>query len=587
MTKETDPLGRVTTLAYDAVGRRTLKQDARGVRITYVYDDAGRLTNRQYPTDPPVTIAYDAAGNQTSIHDATGRTTMTYNAVNRLETIQGPTLKKLTYTYDAISQRKTLVAADAGTFTYTYDAANRLTVLQNPENERTSYTYDSANRVTFKELANATRASFTYDNGDRLTGLKNETNAGVLISRYTYTYDKVSNRLTADEGGGNLVTWTYDTTYRLTRERRSGSNTIDTTYAYDSVGNRTLKIATGSRTTTTYDAANQITTIIDSTGSTTMTYDAAGNLVEERSPTNQRTTHTWDDDNRQKKLQLPSLAVTTYTYRWDGLRYAKITASATKRFVFDGQNYLLETDSGNVLQAVMTNEPLDYGNLVSQRIKTGAASWSPIYYHYDALGSTRKMTNNSGSVQNTYVYNAWGESVSISELIGNRFRWVGQLGYYYDDDSDDYYIRARYYDPPSGRFASVDVVVIHEKQVYLYVNSNPMTGADPSGEKPPFWARWTCYVECASCGATLTAIGLSTCAIIWDCASERCAGIGEPPPLVRATPRNSFKLCMKDCIVTGLVANKVQIALAVAALASCDICIRTLYSVFGAKAGKK
>jgi hypothetical protein len=32
---------------------------------------------------------------------------MTYDAVNRLATIQGSTLKKLTYTYDAISQRKT------------------------------------------------------------------------------------------------------------------------------------------------------------------------------------------------------------------------------------------------------------------------------------------------------------------------------------------------------------------------------------------------------------------------------------------------------------------------------------------------
>jgi RHS repeat-associated protein len=344
--------------------------------------------------------------------------------------------------------------------------------------------------VTFKELANATRASFTYDNGDRLTGLKNETNAGVLISRYTYTYDKVSNRLTADEGGGNLVTWTYDTTYRLTRERRTGSNTIDTTYTYDPVGNRTLKLASGARTTTAYDAANQITTMIDSTGTTTMTYDAAGNLVEERSPTNQRTTHTWDDENRQKKLQLPSLAVTTYTYRWDGLRYAKITASTTKRFVFDGQNYLIETDGGNVLQAVMTNEPEAEGNLVSQRIRTAPTTWSPVYYHNDAVGSTRNLTNSGAAIANTYVYSAFGEGVSVSESIANRFRWVGQLGYYHDDESDDYFIRARYYDLVSGRWMSQDPIAYSQivskiaYSNYQYAESAPGTLVDPTGLGP-------------------------------------------------------------------------------------------------------
>jgi RHS repeat-associated protein len=55
-------------------------------------------------------------------------------------------------------------------------------------------------------------------------------------------------------------------------------------------------------------------------------------------------------------------------------------------------------------------------------------------------------------VANTYLYNAWGEAVSTSETIENRFRWVGELGHYHDSESDDYYVRARYYDLRTRRW---------------------------------------------------------------------------------------------------------------------------------------
>jgi RHS repeat-associated protein len=59
-------------------------------------------------------------------------------------------------------------------------------------------------------------------------------------------------------------------------------------------------------------------------------------------------------------------------------------------------------------------------------------------------------------VANTYIFSAWGETVATSESISNRFRWVGEFGYYHDDESDDYYIRARYYDLATGRWMSQD-----------------------------------------------------------------------------------------------------------------------------------
>jgi YD repeat-containing protein len=74
------------------------------------------------------------------------------------------------------------------------------------------------------------------------------------------------------------VTWTYDDSYQLTREQRAGATSYDTTFVYDAVGNRTLQVDSGARTTYTYDAANQL--ITENSGTVmTYTFDGDGNLA--------------------------------------------------------------------------------------------------------------------------------------------------------------------------------------------------------------------------------------------------------------------------------------------------------------------
>ena len=204
-----------------------------------------------------------------------------------------------------------------------------------------------------------------------------------------------------------------------------------------------------------------------------------------------RTTNTWDDENRRTKVLLPGGAITTSTYRWDGLRYKKQTSAETKKFVFDGKNYLLETNASDVVQAVCTNSPGQYGNLISQYDFNSAAA---VYHHYDVLGSTRQLTDSSRSVVNTYIYDAWGQAVSISQTVSNFFRWIGELGYYFDDEVDGYYVRARHYDTVIGRWSSQDPLFYpngsigydrSEWNLYKYANGNPLTRVDPSGRIVP------------------------------------------------------------------------------------------------------
>ncbi len=60
-------------------------------------------------------------------------------------------------------------------------------------------------------------------------------------------------------------------------------------------------------------------------------------------------------------------------------------------------------------------------------------------------------------------------------------RYVGSLGHQQDDDSGLYYMRARYYEPGSGRFISEDPAM-DGGNWYIYCGNDPVARYDPSGK---------------------------------------------------------------------------------------------------------
>jgi hypothetical protein len=66
-------------------------------------------------------------------------------------------------------------------------------------------------------------------------------------------------------------------------------------------------------------------------------------------------------------------------------------AMTTTNYIWDERNHLAEADATNTINVVYTNEPQQYGNMVSSRI-SGTTS----YHQFDALGSTRQLTNAAG-----------------------------------------------------------------------------------------------------------------------------------------------------------------------------------------------
>ncbi|MCA9032242.1 MAG: RHS repeat-associated core domain-containing protein, partial [Planctomycetaceae bacterium] len=154
---------------------------------------------------------------------------------------------------------------------------------------------------------------------------------------------------------------------------------------------------------------------------------------------------------RTTLVQLPSGIRNTMAYEPGGLRVKLEESTGTKKFIWDQQAYLAESDANDDTSVVYTQEPALYGNLISQR-RSNATSW----YHYEAIGSTRQLSNATEAVTNQYLYDAWGNVIGSSGTMANPFRYVGQLGYYFDADTQHDYIRARIYDPSIGRWPCQD-----------------------------------------------------------------------------------------------------------------------------------
>jgi RHS repeat-associated protein len=471
--------------------------------------------------------------------------------------VVNPAGLRLTYAYDAASQRKYLIEPEGARFTYVFDAAGRTSYIANPQAQRATYSYDAASRVTGTHFANTTRASYLYDNANGLLRVANLTSTNTTLSSFSYALDAVGNRLRVVESTGNRVTWTYDNIYQLKNEQRSGSSSYNITYTYDAVGNRLTEINGGVRTTSTYDAANELTKTRVVAGVTTMTFDANGNLLTSRNPSNQRTSYTWDFENRMIQVSLPAAIVDTFTYNGDGQRVQKQDSNGTTKHLWDGQNILLETNESNIIQVVYTLEPANYGNLISQR-RSGVTS----FYLFDGLGSTTELTSSTGSVTDNYLYDSYGNSLLVGSTA-NWFRYVGSLGYYFDTDLSDYYLRARIYSPAIGRFTSRDpqssVLRFND---YVYVDNMPTSHVDPSGMLGVMaWSclcpgsRWTNggangWIWCSGCSALTVRLAAAGCCALCCPVKVRIPIIGWSCPI---RPSGiAIGICMELCLTKVL-----------------------------------
>lgn len=146
-------------------------------------------------------------------------------------------------------------------------------------------------------------------------------------------------------------------------------------------------------------------------------------------------------------------------------------------YLWSKDSYLEEYDGTGEAILSYTCEPSEFGNIISQ-YKDNQTD----YFQLDVQGSTRQLTDSSENINDTFLYDAWGNEV---ERTGNSdvfFRYVGELGYYYDSEVDSYYVRLRNYAPATSRWESTDPLgYVDGLNLYLYSRNSPNQHFDPSG----------------------------------------------------------------------------------------------------------
>ncbi len=313
--------------------------------------------------------------------------------------------------------------------------------------------------------------AYTYDPASQVTNILHQlTASSTQINKADYVYNNVGNRTSLTDRRGNQA-FGYDSLDRLTSASHPLLGTPQA-FSYDPVGNRT----TGGSVVNT---GNQLTD--DATHA--YQYDDNGNLTRKTLlATGNYTQYSYDAENRLTKVEDfvagNATAAFTSTYRYDGLgrRIEKVANGQTKRYIYDGEDILLEYDGSNVLQARYTHGPG-----IDEPIAVTKGS-STYFYHQDGLGSVTDLTDSAGATAKSYAYDAYGNILESPGTLEQPYTYTGRE---FDSESGLLYYRARYYDPTTGRFLQKDPIgLAGGLNLYGYVDVNPVNYTDPSGECP-------------------------------------------------------------------------------------------------------
>ena len=175
----------------------------------------------------------------------------------------------------------------------------------------------------------------------------------------------------------------------------------------------------------------------------------------------------------------------------------------TERTYYDGQMPTEEsvTTSGNT---TLTRNFVGARGIEAMFLTQGGTT-NTSYPLYDVHGNmvatvAKGSSGTSWTIQDERSYDVWGSVRSGAATGGPRGRYCANLGHVQDDESGLVYMRARYYEPGSGRFISEDPA-LDGGNWYQYAANIPNQNVDPTGhswDDPLHWIRQIMYAVTSS-----------------------------------------------------------------------------------------
>lgn len=471
LVSETTASGGTINYGYNALHLRTQLTNARGQARNYTYDALGRITGYT-SAEGSASYTYDANGNVLTATDQNGTVTREYDALNRVTRYVDTLGNVIQYEYDAVGNLARMIYPDNTAVTYAYDANNNLVSVTDWANRVTSYSYDVNNNLVGVTKPDGSVTTTVYDNANRVTSTVERNSADEVIVGYEYTYDALGRVLSETHLAQNVkYEYTYDVLSRVTKRKLTNltdNTTSEETYAYDAAGNITSCTVSNADSTFVYDANNRLT----SYNGHTITYDADGNMVSGFF-NDAEMAFAYDSANR-----LLSAGGNSYIYNVEDVRVRNLCDESETTYAYNTNGrlsqLLVKTTDGVVTKYV-------YGlGLIGEESGGNFKT-----YHFDYRGSTVAITDQNGSVTDTFVYDTYGSLLSRTGTTSVIFLYNGRDGVV-TDSNGLIYMRARYYSPELRRFINADIVAGEISNAatlnrYAYANGNPVSNIDPFG----------------------------------------------------------------------------------------------------------
>ncbi len=495
LTSAIHPEVGATTYGRDDAGNMTSKTVGASGTTVYDYDGRNRLWRVTYPNGTPsqVVNTYTANDKLAAVSNAVAYRKYDYDANDNLiyeginfaagtGPVGGNGWIAATYYYNDNDQRASIVYPGLGRFgDYNTDYLGRVTrfafgaaatPIVNasywPNGQMYDIAFTGGSRATYGQNVREWLNSITVKTGDGVT--------------------RVSSAI-AQDAAGNIASIT---------------DTVDTSY------NRTFG----------YDEINRLTTASGPWGSGSMIYDGRGNITSQTLGPEQRT-YTYDAQNRLATFSRTNYPANTYGYDVYGNalpsalshtydQASNLTSRFGQAFFYDGTNTRVKTVLGDVttfefrsafglLLAEWRQQPSFYDRLkehvyisgkrvIEQSTDfLGTTQLTPtlMFLQPDASGSVVSSTWAGGGLLYKENYRPYGDQVSGAGNGFNKQWFAGQS----QDATDLIYMGARYYNPLSGRFYSIDPKEVdpqdlHSFNRYSYANNNPNRFVDPDGNSP-------------------------------------------------------------------------------------------------------
>ena len=525
-----DSLGQKENYKYNKRGELIEKIDKDGYITKYGYTSRGDIESLQYADGREVMLSYDAMRHLTEVKDWLGITKITKDSLGRTTEVTYPDERKVSYSYNSLNQRTKIIYPDGKQVKYIYDENARLAELktinslnsldESDEPSSIIYSYNSFGRLKEKNFPNGTDTTYEYNDRGLLSKLTHSDREGIL-DEYIYSYDKaanktgiIKNRRGLEEESG-AYSYGYDAIGRLSTV--SKDNELLRKYSYDAFSNRILlEELSGENAGVTrycYDALNQLTektkysTADVVLNKETYSYDKRGNLVEVLGDDQIKNKYVYGAINRLEEAVNGLGESAKYIYDGFGHRVGKEEYKSTTHgvdipnpekkisYLIDmTRNYhnMLERETETVkdieeIEAVYAHndkETFIWDGKITGRITDDKYD----YYLKDELGSTIRLIDEEGEVEDSYGYDEFGNDLYDNQGVTQPF---GYTGYQIDSISDTYYAQVREYDPKSGRFEGRDRVGgfvndLFTQNRYTYCFNNSMTFVDQNG----LWPTW-------------------------------------------------------------------------------------------------